>query len=81
MEAPMPLDTDRNRVLTSLRNEPEGADTATLAKSLGLEKDTVERHLLYCADYELIAWNGRAKKSGRAVITTRGRDYLIRQSL
>lgn len=77
----MPLDTDRNRVLASLRDVPQGVDSATLAKNLGLEKDTVERHLRYCADYELVAWNRRGNGSGPAVITARGRDYLTRQSL
>ena len=41
----MILDNDRNRVLISLRDEPHGADSATLAKNLGLTKDVVERHL------------------------------------
>ena len=78
----MPLDDDRNRVLTSLRDEPHGADSATLSKTLGLEKNVVERHLLYCADYALVAWNRHLNNgSARALITTRGRDYLTRQSL
>lgn len=77
----MALDNDRNRVLISLRDEPHGADSAALAKNLGLAKDVVERHLLYCADYALIAWNRHVGESGRAMITTRGRDYLARQQL
>ena len=78
----MPLDDDRNRVLTSLRDEPHGADSTALAKTLGLEKSVVERHLLYCADYALVAWNRHVGNgSARALITTRGRDYLTRQSL
>lgn len=77
----MALDGDRNRVLTSLRDEPQGADSATLAKNLGLAKDVVDRHLLYCADYALIAWDKHAGGVGRATITTRGREYLTRQQL
>lgn len=77
----MPLDNDRNRVLISLRDEPHGADSATLATNLGLTTDVVERHLLYCADYALIAWNRHVGESSRAMITTRGRDYLARQQL
>lgn len=77
----MPFDDDRNRVLASLRDEPQGVDSATLAEKLGLEKDVVERHLLYCADYALVAWNRHAGGLARAMITTRGRDYLGRQQL
>lgn len=77
----MPLDNDRNRVLASLRDEPQGADSTSLAKTLGLEKDVVERHLLYCADYALVAWNRQGNGSKRATITPRGQDYLTRQSL
>ncbi|HLW48300.1 MAG TPA: hypothetical protein VKW09_11100 [bacterium] len=77
----MALDNDRNRVLVSLRNDPDGADSAMLATSLGLAKDIVERHLRYCADYALIVWNKHGNGSARAQITTRGRDYLIRQQL
>ncbi len=77
----MPLDDDRNRVLSSLRDEPHGVDSTTLAKNLGLEKTVVERHLLYCADYALVAWNRHVSGVARALITTRGRDYLTRQSL
>ena len=77
----MPLDNDRNRVLASLRDEPQGADSATLAKSLGLEKDVVDRHLLYCADYALVSWSKQGNGSKRAMITARGQDYLTRQSL
>lgn len=77
----MALDDDRNRVLASVRDEPHGTDSATLAVTLGLAKDVVERHLLYCADYALVAWNRHVKGTGRAMITTRGRDYLARQGL
>lgn len=77
----MGLDNDRNRVLISLRDEAHGADSATLAKNLGLAKDVVERHLLYCADYALIAWNRHVGGLVPAMITTRGRDYLERQGL
>jgi hypothetical protein len=77
----MALDHERNRVLASVRDEPHGTDSATLATHLGLARDVVERHLLYCADYELVAWNRHVKGTGRAMITTRGRDYLARQRL
>jgi hypothetical protein len=77
----MPLDHDRNRVLAALRDEPHGADSAALAAQLGLAKDVVERHLLYCADYGLVSWNRHVKGSAPAMITTRGRDYLQRQSV
>lgn len=61
--------------------DPGGTDSATLAKNLHLAKDVVERHLLYCADYALVAWNRHVKGAGRAMITIRGRDYLARQRL
>lgn len=77
----MALDDDRNRVLALVRDEPHGTDSATLAKNLDLAKDVVERHLLYCADYALVAWNRHVKGAGRAMITIRGRDYLARQRL
>lgn len=77
----MPLDDDRNRVLAALRDDPHGVDSATLATNLSLTKEVVERHLLYCADYALIAWNRHVNGAGRAMITTRGRDYLTRQQL
>ena len=77
----MAVDNDRNRVLASLRDRSGGVDSSTLGKDLTLAREAVERHLLYCADYELVAWNRRSSRSGLAVITTRGRDYLTRQSL
>jgi hypothetical protein len=77
----MGLDNDRNRVLVSLRDRTEGAGCVELAGNLDLMKDVVERHLLYCADYALVAWNRHRGGAGRAMITTRGRDYLVRQGL
>jgi hypothetical protein len=77
----MALDKDRNRVLTALRGQPEGLDTATLAQALALTQDVIERHLTYCVDYALAQWNRKKDGSGRAVITDRGRDYLTRQNL
>jgi hypothetical protein len=77
----MAPDDERNRVLASVRDEPHGTNSAALATNLGLAKDVVERHLLYCADYALVAWNRHVKVTGRAVITTRGRDYLARRGL
>jgi hypothetical protein len=77
----MPFDTDRNRVLLALRDRPEGADSTSLANDLGVSKEIVERSLLYCADYDLATWDRHRGGSGRAVITNRGRDYLVRQGL
>ena len=77
----MALDKDRNRVLVSLRDRSEGADGAALVEILGLPKAVVERHLLYCADYALVAWNRHRNGLGRAMITTQGRDYLVRQGI
>ena len=77
----MAFDNDRNRVLMSLRDRPEGGDNSSLIEALGLSAETVERHLLYCADYGLATWTRNRKASRLAVITTRGRDYLVRQGL
>jgi predicted ArsR family transcriptional regulator len=77
----MALDNDRNRVLASLRGRAEGADCAALAGDLELAKEVVERHLRYCADYALVAWTRYRNGAGRAMITTRGCDYLVRQGL
>jgi hypothetical protein len=41
----------------------------------------VERHLLYCADYDLAKWRRVRNGLGQAMITDRGRDYLVRQGL
>ncbi|HKV43124.1 MAG TPA: hypothetical protein VJT32_00380 [bacterium] len=75
----MALDKDRNRVLASLRNRLDGVDSSTLGEGLGLTKDVVERHLLYCVDYGLANWKRHRNGSGQATITDRGRDYLLRQ--
>jgi hypothetical protein len=48
-------------------------------QTLSLAQDVVERHLQYCADYDLATW--KKKDGGTAVITSRGRDYLTRQGL
>ncbi len=77
----MAFDTERNRVLLSLRDRPEGADSARLTQTLGLSREMVERHLLYCADYGLATWARNRKSAGSAAITHRGRDYLVRQGL
>jgi len=52
----MAFDIDRNQVLLSLRDRPEGVNSPGLIEALGLPRETVERHLLYCADYGLTAW-------------------------
>ncbi len=75
----MAFDNDRNRVLLSLRDRPEGVDSPSLVQALGLSPGTVERHLLYCADYGLSNWTRNRDKSRLAAITNRGRDYLVRQ--
>ncbi len=77
----MAFDNDRNRVLLSLRDRPEGVDNPSLIEALGLSGDMVERHLLYCVDYGLATWTRNRTASRLAVITTRGRDYLVRQGL
>ena len=77
----MALNNARNRVLASLRDRSEGVNSATLIVGLSLGRDEVERHLLYCADYGLATWRRHRDGSGQAVITDRGRDYLIRQGL
>jgi hypothetical protein len=77
----MAMDNERNRVLAALREQLEGADSSVLCERLSLPKSIVERHLLYCADYDLAKWRRARNGSGQAVITDRGRDYLARQSL
>jgi DNA-binding transcriptional ArsR family regulator len=76
----MAFDHDRNRVLLSLRDRPEGVCNTDLTQQLGLSPETLERHLLYCADYGLSTWI-RNREGKLAAITPRGRDYLIRQGL
>lgn len=77
----MAVDNERNQVLASLRDQLEGIDNTVLVERLGLATDVVERHLLYCTDRELAKWKRDRQGNGRAVITDRGRDYLIRQGL
>ena len=77
----MAIDSERNRVLAALRDQAEGADSSVLSKDLTLATQSVERHLLYCADYDLAKWTRVRNGSGYAVITDRGRDYLVRQGL
>lgn len=77
----MALDNERNRVLASLRDQSAGANSVVLGERLGLAREAVDRHLLYCADYGLATWKRIRSGLGDAVITDRGRDYLLRQSL
>jgi len=77
----MPINVERNRVLAALRDQPEGANSAVLSERLGLAREVVERHLLYCTDYDLATWKRVRNGSGEAAITDRGRDYLVRQGL
>jgi hypothetical protein len=77
----MAMDNERNRVLAALREHVEGADSAVLSERLSLPKEIVERHLLYCGDYDLAKWRRARNGLGQAMITDRGRDYLARQSL
>jgi hypothetical protein len=77
----MALDNDRNRVLLSLRERPAGVNSLGLIEALGLSREVVERHLLYCADYGLATWPRNGSASKLAVITPRGCDYLVRQGL
>jgi CTP-dependent riboflavin kinase len=76
----MAFDNDRNRVLLSLRDRPEGVSSPDLIQVLGLSRETLERHLVYCADYGLATWI-RNRDGKLAAITSRGRDYLVRQGL
>ena len=77
----MAIDNERNRVLAALREQPDGANSSVLGAHLGLVREIVERHLLYCADYGLATWKRVRNGLGLAVITDRGRDYLVRQKL
>ena len=77
----MAIDNERNCVLAALRDQREGVDSSVLSERLSLTREIVERHLLYCADYELAKWRRVRNGSGLAVITDRGRDYLVRQGL
>lgn len=52
-----------------------------LGERLGLVREVVERHLLYCTDYGLATWGRFRNGLGQVVITDRGRDYLARQGL
>jgi len=75
----MAIDTERNLVLASLRDQSGGANSSVLGERLGLVREVVERHLLYCADYGLATWKRVRDGLGLAEITDRGRDYLTRQ--
>jgi hypothetical protein len=75
----MAIDNERNRVLAALRDQTEGANSAVLGERLGLGREIVERHLLYCSDYGLATWKRVRNGLGQAIITERGRDYLVRQ--
>jgi hypothetical protein len=77
----MAFDTDRNRLLTSLRDRTEGIDSSALVTDLILPRDVVERHLLYCTDYGLATWKRHRNGSGHVAITDRGIGYLVRQGL
>jgi hypothetical protein len=76
----MAIDNERNLVLASLRDQPAGANSVVLGERLGLVREAVDRHLLYCADYGLATWRRVRNGLGDAVITERGRDYLSRQN-
>jgi len=77
----MAIDNEQNRVLVSLRDQSEGMNSSMLCDHLGLVREVVERHLLYCNDYGLATWRRVRNGLGQAVITDRGRDYLVRQGL
>jgi hypothetical protein len=77
----MAIDHERNRVLASLRDQLESTDSFVLSERLALAREVVERHLLYCADYDLAKWRRVRNGLGQAMITDRGRDYLVRQGL
>jgi hypothetical protein len=75
----MAIDNERNLVLASLGDQSDGANNSVLGEQLGLVREVVERHLLYCADYGLATWRRVRNGLGQAVITDRGCDYLTRQ--
>ncbi len=77
----MAIDNERNRVLASLRDRSESTNSSALGERLGLVREVVERHLLYCTDYGLATWRRVRNGLGQAVITDRGREYLVRQGL
>jgi hypothetical protein len=77
----MAIDIERNRVLASLRDQLDSTDSSILSERLTLTREVVERHLLYCADYDLAKWRQVRNGLGQAMITERGRDYLVRQGL
>jgi hypothetical protein len=77
----MAINNERNRVLASLRDQVENTDSSVLSGRLALAREVVERHLLYCADYDLAKWRRDRNGLGQAMITDRGREYLVRQGL
>ena len=77
----MAIDNERNRVLTSSRDRSKGTNSFMLGERLGLVREVVEHHLLYCTDYGLATWRRVRNGFGQVVITDRGRDYLARQGL
>ncbi len=77
----MAIDNERNQVLASLRDYSDGANSSVLGERLGLVREVVERHLLYCTDYGLATWRRVRNGLGQPVITDRGREYLVRQGL
>ena len=77
----MPFDNDRNRVLLWLRDRPEGVDSSRLIEVLGLSRETVERRLPHYGDYGLATWTRNRGTSRLVVITSLGRDYLVRQEV
>ena len=42
-------DDTGHRILVALRDRPEGLKGLALVETLGLPREEVERHLLYCA--------------------------------
>ena len=75
----MALDKHRDRVVASLRDRSEEHRRFCVGQSLTLAREAVARHLIYCTEYGLATWKRHRDGSGQAMITYRGRDYLVRQ--
>ena len=75
------LDKDRTRVWASLRDRSQERRQFCVGQGLTLAREAAARHFLYCTDYGLATWKRHRDGPGQAMITDRGRDYLVRQGL
>ena len=74
----MALDKDRNRVWASFRDRSQERRQFCVGQGLTLARKVA---LLYGTDYGLTTWKRDRDGPGQAMITNRGRDYLVRQGL